>query len=383
MSLDIDELRRTKSLVSFLPAELRIEQVQVGKRNTRTRRGRAVATPLTSEASNLPNTSASSDQKPGRRRERRVKQAAATATNELARYRLRKELNKNVFLSMILKSQHELWRSELQTALKKEKIHLEYDSAALVLTPNGKSSGEQIEPIKDWFAKVNRVLSEFFSRFRMEKINFDWSNVVQINQLKERIGENQRIEYVEEGETLYVFGRLDHFAEFLARNPQVAPFFVRNPISASLAGARSAVESGPRRVSAAAAAAAPQPTKLANKPIASRHVRLQSSLYNSYSSLIQKLVEYLKIKFELTSCFIDVTANDIDFTGLEANASKASTVLTQCLTRIRTKNVANLNLNILKAKQLDSIVKDCLKNVELVFDVKVNLNEKKEFTSRV
>lgn len=174
--------------------------------------------------------------------------------NEFNQFRITKTLEQNesksIFLSIIFKNK--LWRSELETALEQERVHLEYDSTALVLTPSGEwSTGEQLESIKYWLAKskslilnrtsdywvdcgnitndsatrngqksllfeqlskINRVFSEFRSRFSLRIYGSDKSQ--QIQKIKEVVKEDSGIEYMQIEDSFYLLGKFQSLYSF-------------------------------------------------------------------------------------------------------------------------------------------------------------------------
>lgn len=86
---------------------------------------------------------------------------------------------------MILIDKHELWRNELQAALKKEDAMFTFDKTSLNIVPINKS---EVLPLKDWFSKMNRALSDFFNEFKMEKIEYDQTDEILRLRLRLKIG---------------------------------------------------------------------------------------------------------------------------------------------------------------------------------------------------
>lgn len=265
-----------------------------------------------------------------------------------------KNLKNNIFLSIVLKSKkRESWREELRARVRKARASMKFDSEVLTITP--KQDRGIDESARRWMLRINGVLSEFFSHFRMEKISYD-------DELKTRIDQNRRVDYaLGDNQTLAVLGKFNDFSEFLVENPQFAALF-KHSMASTVAQVVTKTE-----------AIAPQINIIKDT---SRHERILASVYVSNSGLINKLVKFMKKNYELTSCSIDdeISPIDVDFRGSPENVNKAAELFKSCLDRIRTRAVTQLDsLNILKAQNLSSILNNCLRDhSHVLYDLKVS-----------
>lgn len=334
---EINELERTYSLASsILPIDLKIEpfdEIQTTSKNS-----------IELKTSNF----GKQDRRENKNRESRK------TVDPIEEYVCVKNLKNNIFLSIVLKSKkHESWLEDLRVRVRKARANMQFDSEALRITP---IQGRRIdESARRWVLRINGVLSEFFSHFRMEKISYD-------DELKTRIDQDVRVAYAfGDNQTLAVLGKIYDFSEFLVDNPQFVVLFKHSTASTVA------------QLVAKTEVIAPQINIIKDT---SRHERISASVYVSNSGLINKLVKFIKKNYELTSCFIDDEINpiDVDFRGSHENVNKAAELFQKALDQIRTRAITQLDsLNILKAQNLASILNDCLRDhSHVLYDLKVS-----------
>lgn len=364
----------------YLPENIRIEPAAIEPR----------AESVFSAASTQKSSSGRTRRSKGGKNQQQQQQATTVANDaDQSKYILNKKLTKNEYMSMIVRYQS--WRDQLRNELAKERAKLASDDNASTITITPMEKSTETMPRKDWLIKMNRILTDYCNRFKKVKIDYFSSTRPHIEELKSRI-DPAMIQFIDDAANckLYLMGKPQQFDEFFNRNEKFKSMLEASqpqpPIVAASCSAQQLAKAPPNRKEKKAKPAPtptppPQPAvvKTFAPPLAetsnqmhSRQETLPRFIYTSNKRLVQMLLDYLKKKFELSSYIIDQDNGKVDLIGASAKVIQAAMVFNNSLGRIKTKNIVDkLDLNLLKSKRLESILLDCLKNLELIFVFKV------------
>lgn len=383
----------------FLPSNIKIEPVRNETRNEATMATSSNESKNTNQNS-LKEESNVTGRKRQRHRRRNKDEKENNGTTEVTgqqtqTYILKKSLAKNEYLSIVLKGRNS-WLGELKDEFEKQNATFVFDKDSITITPMEKVC--EMASQKDWYIRMNRVISDFFALFKMEKIAYSTANQPAIEELKIRIRSFQLIQYFDDPKAhrLFLMGKIYVFDDFFNKNSEFKELLINKPPSlmqlipnkASNKIIRTEKTEQFKEMMKKQQQQQPMIKVSSNRKldldlestqIVSRNEKLPKYLYDPYKSLITKLLDYLKAKFELNTYFINPDSSDVDFIGYSSSANQAATTFNTSLSRIKTTNMINdLDVRLLKAKRLESIVTHSLASSDLIFQIKVRTIDSKE-----
>ena len=385
----------------FLPSNIKIEPV----RNETGNDEATIATSSNESKNTNQNSSKEESNVTGRKRQRRrhrnksekenngTTMATVVTGQETQTYILKKSLAKNEYLSIVLKGRNS-WLSDLKNEFEKQNATFVFDKDSITITPMEKVCETASQ--KDWCIRMNRVISDFFAQFKKEKIAYNTANQSAIEELKIRIRSFQLIQYFDDPKAhrLFIMGKIYVFDDFFNKNAEFKELLINKPpplmqLIPTKASNKIIRTERTEKFKEMMKNQQQKPLKeatnkkldldLESTQIVSRNEKLPKYLYDPYKSLITKLLDYLKAKFELNTYFINPDSSDVDFIGYSSSANEAATTFNTSLNRIKTTNMINdLDVRLLKAKQLEPIINHSLASSDLIYQIKVRTIDSKE-----
>jgi hypothetical protein len=285
---------------------------------------------------------------------------------------LYKTLKNNTFLSMIVSPmRNKLWYEELSNRLNVLNCIILINNKAIIFTKKRNADENQLVQENSWPGKVDKILGDFFKCFYTKVVNYniatDQNQLAYLTNKIEELRSNYLCDFkLTQQSKVFIICKQENSLDLQSRLSMLKIF--SEPESTDETKKNEAVSILQNKANLL-------PDSTTTELIDLREASISVNL-NNHISLINLALKKFKEDYNLEDFNFDCNKRSITLVGFKKSVEEVSRLIQHSLLCIRTKAIEKLNKKILKCKNLNKIIKECLKDSTKLssFIYKIELN---------